>query len=247
MFLLHTTAVLGDEISLLWWAADGNAMSACNAFWPKHLKTLHHNRKKSQDPHSYTVTLKKQLKRISLCLSWNNTKPICRFYSSQHRQRGSLQYLRHRKIYPHLWEIWPSSYRPPSEYTLLMARQPSHIFYKQRPDGQLCTAACSSTKSAALLKLKSCITMKAAWTWNQSKPIDVPVRSDISWGKPETWALWSSSAGLPCSPEHPLGRAVRSHLAAHPLPFSGCWSGQRGSDHQCICDVLTCSACWIPL
>lgn len=59
---------------------------------------------------SYTVkTLKKELKRTSLCLSWNNGNPFCRFYSPQHRQWGSLQYLRHRKSIPTSKKLGPTS------------------------------------------------------------------------------------------------------------------------------------------
>lgn len=71
---------------------------------------------------------------------------------------------------------------------------------------------CSSTKSKKL---------HHEWRRHEhennrgSRPVRVPVRSNISRGKWETRALRSTSACLPPGPERPRGRAVRSDLAAH--------------------------------
>lgn len=96
--------------------------------------------------------------------------------------------------------------------------------------------------------------MKAAWTWNQSRPVDVPVRSDSSWEKPETWALWSSPAGLPCSPWAPSGQGCQVTFSSTSLlPFCGCQSGQRScrpsmhiwcTDLQCLLNSSLVGEWW---
>lgn len=117
-----------------------------NVLWPKHLKTLHHNHYKNQDPHSYPLTLKEKLKKMISCLNWNNSKQVCRFCSPQNRQWVLVQYLGHRKIYRHLQETWPEFQTCFWIYFADAKRTFPHISFKERHGGQLHTDTCTSTK-----------------------------------------------------------------------------------------------------
>lgn len=112
-----------------------------------------------------------------------------------------------------------------------MAR-PSHIFYKQKPDGQLCTAACSSTKSAALVNLKSCITNEGCMNMKQIKTYPCACQiwhlmrqtRDLSPLVPFCWPPLQSWA--------PSGQGCQVTFGSTSLlPFCGSQSGQ-GSCRQ---------------
>lgn len=78
-------------------------MLACNAFWPKHLKTLHHNHKKSQDPpFLHSKDTEKGIKENILVLKLKQWKSILQILLTSAQTVGFITVFKAQEIYPHL-------------------------------------------------------------------------------------------------------------------------------------------------
>lgn len=78
-------------------------MLACNAFWPKHLKTLHHNHKKSQDPpFLHSKDTEKGIKENILVLKLKQRKSVLQILLTSAQTVGFITVFKAQEIYPHL-------------------------------------------------------------------------------------------------------------------------------------------------